>query len=74
MNTLRNTDGTSLNIPAHIKTIDVTKIGGLIEIVSINPYMSWRANTTATVMELKCYAKAKLGFRQTASDKWRWSR
>lgn len=74
MKTLQNNDGTSLTIPEHVKTIDVHKIGNLIEIVSINPYMTWRANTTASVMELKRYAKAQLGFRQNTADKWRWSR
>jgi hypothetical protein len=74
MKTLQNNDGTSLAIPEHVKTIDVHNVGNLIEIVSINPYMAWSANTTASVMELKCYAKTQLGFRQTTPDKWRWSR
>ena len=74
MKTLQNIDGTSLTIPAHVKTIDVHKTGNLIEIFSINPYMTWKANTTASVMEFKRYAKAQLGFRQTTPNKWRWSR
>ena len=74
MKTLQNNDGTSLTIPEHVKTIDVHKTENLIEIVSINPYMTWKANTTASVMEFKRYAKAQLGFRQNTPNKWRWSR
>ena len=71
---MNNTDGTSLHIPAHVKTIDVHAAGNLIELVSIEPYMTWSATTTASVMELKTYAKGQLGFRQTTPNKWRWSR
>jgi len=74
MQTLKNEDGTMLKIPDCVKTIDVHKTGNLIEIVSIEPYMVWRSNTTASVMDLKRYAKVKLGFQQTTPDKWRWSR
>jgi len=71
---MKNTDGTTLSIPANVKTIDVHVTGGIIELFSIEPYMTWKANTTASVMEFKTYAKGKLGFRQTTSNKWRWSR
>ena len=71
---MKNLDGTTLVIPDNVKVIDVQKTGNLIEIFSIEPYMTWSANTTASVMELKRYAKAQLGFQQTTPDKWRWSR
>jgi hypothetical protein len=71
---MKNPDGTTLTIPSNVKTMDVHVTGNLIELVSIEPYMKWNANTTCSVMELKRYAKGKLGFQQTTKDKWRWSR
>jgi len=71
---MKNPDGTTLLIPDNVKVIDVYRMGNLIEIFSIDPYMTWSANTTASVMELKVYAKAQLGFQQKTPDKWRWSR
>ena len=71
---MKNTDGTTLKIPAEVKCIDVHVTGSLIELRSLEPYMAWSANTTASVMDLKRYAKGKLGFRQNTANKWRWSR
>jgi hypothetical protein len=69
---MKTADNTTFSIPSHVKEIDVFIVGKLIEVHSTD--LSWKANVVCSVMELKQYAKAKLGFQQTTSNKWRWSR
>ena len=69
---MKTEDGTRFTIPATVKEIDVYVTGGLIEVHSTD--FTWKSNTTSTVMDLKRYAKAKLGFRQMTHNKWRWVR
>ena len=65
-------DNIKLSIPSTVKEIDIYKVGDLIEIHATD--FSWKSNVVCSVMELKLYAKAKLGFQQKTSNKWRWSR
>lgn len=74
---MKNKDGTNLSIPDHVKIIDVHVTGNLIEIVAIDPYMTWRSNTVASVADLESYLKEALGFEQTilgSQNKRRWIR
>jgi|TARA_R110001632_G_scaffold86905_1_gene189290 hypothetical protein len=69
---MKTNDNTSFAIPSHVKEIDIFRVGQLIEVHSTD--FSWKSNVVCSVMELKQYAKAELGFQQTTKNRWRWSR
>ena len=70
---MKTSDNTAFSIPPSVNEIDVYIIGdNLIEVHST--CFDWKSSVCCSVMELKRYAKAKLGFQQATSNKWRWSR
>ena len=69
---MKTNDNTSFSIPSHVKEVDIFRVGHLIEVHATD--FSWKSNAVCSVMELKTYAKGRLGFRQTTPNKWRWSR
>jgi len=69
---MKTNDNTSFAIPSHVKEIDIFRVGQLIEVHSTD--FRWKSNVACSVMELKQYAKGKLGFQQKTNNKWRWSR